>query len=137
MVMGGFGGWGAFYLGLYLLVIPAINLLIVPLLYWLIHRGRLEQAIWGKYLIGNGFFSFFASCIALYFSVLWGALYFLLSFGITLQAIFFVAWLVFFFRKKELPNRFYKAWGWCFALFYFLPYTIYLILVVVSFIQRN
>lgn len=149
MVMGGISGWGAVYWLSYDVFIPLLNFLVIPALSVLIYSRKLERTIWRKYLIVNGFFSVFASWFFLFIaadvkmkiennvSLYRHVPIYVMTFGITFQAIFFVVWMIFFFRKKELSNRFYKAWGWCFALLYFLPNVIYLTLVTVSFIQRN
>lgn len=133
MVMGGFGGWLAFYILLYVMIIPMLNFLLIPLLAVLIHSGKLESAIWRKFLIGNGFVNVFVSWwvvfiasdvkVKIQYNV---SLYrhiplYVIDVGMMFQALFFVVWLFFFFHKKELPNYFYKVWGWCFFFLYLLP----------------
>ncbi len=136
MVMGGFGGWSGFYILTYVLFIPVLNILLIPLLLVLIHYGKLERAVWKKFLIGNGFISTLASWwiflipsdvkMKIDYNV---TLYkhipnYVIDVGMTLQAIIFVLWLIAFFCKYELSSRFYKTWGWIFLLLYLLPSTI-------------
>lgn len=147
MVMGKFGGWWAYYLGLYALLIPAINIFLMPVLSFLIHSKKLERTIWTKFLIVNGFVSIFASWWFWWIvsientnsglALVWSGLASMLSIGYASQTIFFVIWTIFFFRKKELTNGFYKAWGWCFSLLYFVPNVIFLSWVAVGFLKPH
>lgn len=149
MVMGGFSGWWAFYFLLYVAFIPILNMLFAPTLLALIHSGKLTQMVWRKYLVVNGFISVFASWFPMLipsdvetkieYNV---SLYrhipsYVMSVGIMFQGIFFIMWMVFLFRKKELTNGFFKAWGWCFSLLYFVPNVIFLSWVAIGFLKPH
>lgn len=149
-------GFFAWYFMTYVAFIPALSVVSLPLLLVGKYTGWVKESTWRKYLLicgGMNVFWFWVTFLVLrkslsgvdYFNLLnvdgeyfyWHLCAFVGQLGVAIQDIFFVAWLVHYFRKKELSNRFYKAWGWCFALLYFLPNVIYLTLVTVSFIQRN
>lgn len=140
-----------FYISLFALIIPLANILFIPVLAVLIHRGHLGQSVWRKILVINGVLSlvpswFFLAVILrkyIHINTLNDSGFddFASSvfpyIGYVLQTVFFVAWLVIFSRKKEPSNRFYKAWGFCFALFYFLPIFAFLTFIAVSFILQK
>lgn len=139
-----------FYISLFALFIPLANILLIPLFAALIHKGFLEQTVWRVVLIVNGLFSlvpswFFFGVVLIKYAQNSSATFNLLNFaqhglpyiGYIWQTIFVMVWMVFFLWRKKLNVRFYKAWGWCFALFYFLPSLVFLTFVTVSFMQRS
>lgn len=143
MVMGGFSGWLAFYYLLYAAFIPAINLLLAPLLLVWLRSGRLALRSWNRYLIINAFISAFGFAVVPYSYVrsllpydhekyfsFFGLLWTIIVIGFVLQEIFLVVWLTHFFRNKELANSFYKTWGWGFVLLNLIPNLLYFIWVI-------
>lgn len=139
-----------FYISLFALIIPLANILFIPVLAVLIHRRYLEQSVWRKILVINGALSlvpswFFLAVILrkyIHINTLNNSGFDDFAsnvfpyIGYVMQSVFFVAWLTTLFRKRELSNRFYKAWGFCFALFYFLPILTFLTFIAVSFILQ-
>jgi hypothetical protein len=148
--LSGFGD-ALLYMAIFALFIPLANIVLIPLLVALIHKGFLAKSVWRKALVANGLISVIPSWFILEVLLskyiqehMWSdinlldfAPYVFLYFGYVLQTFFLIVWLTFFLWRKELPNRFYKSWGWGFFMLYIAPYFIYLSLVTVSFILRT
>lgn len=140
-----------FYIAIFALFIPLTNIVLIPLLMALIHKGSLAKVVWRKALIANGFISVIPSWFILEvflskyiqehmysdFNIWDFSPYVFLSIGYVFQTFFLIVWATFILWRKELPNRLYKSWGWSFFLLYITPYFIYLSLVTVSFFLRT
>jgi hypothetical protein len=139
MTVGGFGsGWAVNFLFAYIFVPLIVNFLLTPAFLIGIAKKRIKFSIWKRYLIANGFIYVFVVWIP-YFVVLdvitklennafsykyipsYG-----IGFGAMLQGLFFLIWLTNRFRRKELPDSYYKAWSVGFVLLYFLPLLIHI-----------
>lgn len=138
MVMGSFSGWLALYYLLYAAFIPAINLLLAPVLLVWLRNGKLTLTSWRKYLGINAFINVFGFYVVPYSYVralfpyesedllsFSGLLWVAIVMGFVLQEFFFIVWLFSYLRKKNLSSLYYQTWGWGFVMLTLLPNAIY------------
>jgi len=135
MVMPNMNSWSFFFSLLYLFIVCGLNVLLAPLLFIGTYTGYLKTTIWKNYLITNGAISVFLGSFISYWVISdliknhltleREIVFHVVGLGIIFQEIFFVIWLVYFFRKKLPSVSFYRGWKIVFFMLYLLPTIIY------------